>query len=110
MGSTIVHYTNENGKEVAVLQEVYDYYQNAMEKLKEKEKRKHEEREKKGNKLIRMMNQLSFESPCINNCKLNEITNICEGCGRTIKEIMQWTFMTNEERKEIMKRVGGRSL
>ena len=25
----------------------------------------------------------------------NEITNICEGCGRTIKEIMQWTFMTN---------------
>jgi hypothetical protein len=45
MGPTIVHYTDENGKEVAVLQEVYDYYQNAMEKLKEKEKRKHEERE-----------------------------------------------------------------
>jgi predicted Fe-S protein YdhL (DUF1289 family) len=81
-----------------------------MEKLKEKEKREHEERGKKGDKLIRMMNQLSFESPCINNCKLNEITNICEGCGRTIKEIMQWTFMTNEERKEIMKRVGGPSL
>ena len=36
MGPTIVHYTDENGKEVAVLQEVYDYYQNAMEKLKEK--------------------------------------------------------------------------
>ena len=47
-----------------------------------------------------MMNLLNFESPCINNCKLNEITNICEGCGRTIKEIMQWTFMTNEERKK----------
>ena len=44
MGPTIVHYTDENGKEVAVLQEVYDYYQNAMEKLKEKEKREHEER------------------------------------------------------------------
>jgi hypothetical protein len=42
MGSTIVHYTDQNGKEVAVLQEVYDYYQNAMEKLKEKEKREHE--------------------------------------------------------------------
>jgi hypothetical protein len=38
MGSTIVHYTDENGKEVAVLQEVYDYYQNAMEKFKKKEK------------------------------------------------------------------------
>ena len=51
------------------------------------------------------MNQLNFESPCINNCKLNEIANICEGCGRTIKEIMQWTLMTVEERKEIMKRL-----
>ena len=47
MGSTIVHYTDENGKEVAVLQEVYDYYQNAMEKLKEKEKSEQEEREAK---------------------------------------------------------------
>ena len=57
-----------------------------------------------------MMNQLNFESPCTNNCKLNEITNICKGCGRTAKEIMQWTSMTNEERKEIMKRNGGRTL
>jgi len=47
MGPTIVHYTDENGKEVAVLQEVYDYYQNVMEKLKEKEKREQEERETK---------------------------------------------------------------
>ena len=53
---------------------------------------------------------LNFESPCINNCKLNERTKICEGCGRTIKEIMQWTLMTDEERKEIMKRVGGWTL
>ena len=36
---------------------------------------------------------LNFESPCINNCRLNEITNICEGCGRTIKEIMEWTIV-----------------
>ena len=56
------------------------------------------------------MNQKNFESPCINNCKLNEISNICEGCGRTIKEIMQWTLMTDEDRKEIMKRVGGYTL
>ena len=33
--------------EVATPQEVYDYYQNAMEKLKEKEKREQEERETK---------------------------------------------------------------
>ena len=53
---------------------------------------------------------LNFESPCIKNCKLNERTKICEGCGRTIKEIVEWTFMTDEERKGIMKRVGGETL
>ncbi len=56
------------------------------------------------------MNQLNIERPCINNCKLNEISNNCEGCGRTIKEIVEWTFMTDEERKGIMKRVGGETL
>ena len=40
---------DENGDEVAVTHEVYDYYQNEMEKLKEK--REQEEREAKG-KLI----------------------------------------------------------
>ena len=38
--------TDENGDEVAVAQEVYDYYQNAMEKLKEKEKRENKKEEK----------------------------------------------------------------
>ena len=37
--------TDGNGDEVAAPQEVYDYYQNAMEKLKEKEEREQEERE-----------------------------------------------------------------
>ena len=46
MGSTIIS-TDENGDEVAAPQEVYVYYQNAMEKLKEKEKREQEERETK---------------------------------------------------------------
>ena len=33
---------------------------------------------------------------------INEISNICDGCGRTIKEIMQWTIMSDEERKEVI--------
>ena len=59
--------TDENGDEVSAPQEVYDYYQNKMEKIKRKRKKE---------KLIRMINQLNFESPCINNCKLNQITKI----------------------------------
>ena len=53
------------------------------------------------------MNKLNFESPCINSCKLNKKTNICEGCGRTIEEIIHWEFMTNEEKEVIIKRVRG---
>tara|TARA_B100001029_G_scaffold137601_1_gene116692 strand:+ start:126 stop:296 length:171 start_codon:yes stop_codon:yes gene_type:complete len=52
------------------------------------------------------MKKLNFQSPCNNNCKLNKKTDICEGCGRTIKEIMNWKFMSDEERKIIMNRVG----
>ena len=51
------------------------------------------------------MDELSLESPCTKNCKLSEITQICEGCGRTIKEIIHWQFMTNEEREDIIKRL-----
>ena len=56
------------------------------------------------------MDKIKFESPCINNCKQNEKSNICYGCGRTIKEIIQWKIMSDEERKEIMIRIGGENL
>ena len=39
--------TDENGDEVATPQEVYYYYQNAMEKLKEKEKENKKKEEQK---------------------------------------------------------------
>ena len=39
--------TDENGAEVALPKEVYDYFQTGMEKLKEKEMSEQEEREAK---------------------------------------------------------------
>ena len=39
--------TDENGNEVSAPQEVFDYYQNAMVRLKENEKREQVERETK---------------------------------------------------------------
>jgi len=44
-------------------------------------------------------------SPCTKNCALNTSTNICEGCGRTINEIVEWTRMTDEEKQEVMNRL-----
>ena len=46
-------------------------------------------------------------SPCTKNYSLNNSTNICNGCGRTINEIVEWTRMTDEEKQEVMKRLNG---
>ena len=44
-------------------------------------------------------------SPCTKNCSLNTSTNICDGCGRTLDEIIEWTRMTDEEKQQVMKRL-----
>lgn len=43
------------------------------------------------------------QSPCIGVCCLDE--EVCEGCGRTLLEIAQWSTMSNEQRQYVMKRV-----
>ncbi len=32
-------------------------------------------------------------SPCINVCRMNEATGLCEGCQRTLDEIAFWSVM-----------------
>ena len=44
-------------------------------------------------------------SPCTGNCHLNNTTNICEGCGRSINEIVEWTRMTDEEKQQVLDRL-----
>ena len=41
-------------------------------------------------------------SPCIGVCAMNEQTNLCEGCFRSIEEIRDWWDMTPESRNKIM--------
>jgi len=36
---------------------------------------------------------------------LNTSTNICEGCGRTKNEIVEWTRMTDQEKQEVLNRL-----
>ncbi|HEY0845641.1 MAG TPA: DUF1289 domain-containing protein [Noviherbaspirillum sp.] len=35
-------------------------------------------------------------SPCINVCRMDPRTGLCEGCFRTIEEIAQWSTATEE--------------
>ena len=46
-----------------------------------------------------------IKSPCISVCKLNS-DKICKGCGRTKKEIKNWSNFSNKQREKIMKRLG----
>ncbi len=46
-------------------------------------------------------------SPCVQVCALDE-RDICIGCQRTGDEILRWTQMTNDERREVLRKVAVR--
>jgi predicted Fe-S protein YdhL (DUF1289 family) len=47
-------------------------------------------------------------SPCIRICVIDPATKLCEGCGRTLQEIAQWSRLTEAERLAIMSTLEGR--
>lgn len=44
----------------------------------------------------------SIESPCVRVCVVDGMTSQCIGCGRTLREIAQWTRYSAAERVAIM--------
>jgi predicted Fe-S protein YdhL (DUF1289 family) len=44
-------------------------------------------------------------SPCISVCRLDPVSQICIGCGRTIAEIAAWPSLSEPERKAIVARL-----
>jgi predicted Fe-S protein YdhL (DUF1289 family) len=46
--------------------------------------------------------KLSLETPCVNICLLDNETDLCLGCGRTIAEIAGWAGMSDAERRAVM--------
>ncbi|WP_083329183.1 DUF1289 domain-containing protein [Marinobacter salinus] len=43
-------------------------------------------------------------SPCVQVCALDE-NDTCIGCQRTGGEILRWTQMTNDERRDVLRKV-----
>jgi len=41
-------------------------------------------------------------SPCINVCRMNPETGLCEGCLRTLDEIAAWASMSSAERRAVL--------
>ncbi|MEG6510040.1 DUF1289 domain-containing protein [Methyloligella sp. 2.7D] len=46
-----------------------------------------------------------METPCISVCEIDEETEMCRGCGRSIAEIASWIRLTDDERRAIMARL-----
>lgn len=47
------------------------------------------------------MDKGKVPSPCINVCRMNPQTRLCEGCLRTIDEIAQWSTSTEEMKRAV---------
>jgi|YNPMSStandDraft_1061717.scaffolds.fasta_scaffold17884_1 hypothetical protein len=51
------------------------------------------------------MKQDKIQSPCVNICKLDSTKTFCVGCFRTIGEITNWIFYSDEQRTKIINEI-----
>jgi len=49
-------------------------------------------------------------SPCNNHCIMNPNTNLCDGCFRTIDEIIHWSQFNDKEKIEVLDKLEDRKL
>ena len=47
----------------------------------------------------------TIPSPCIEVCRMNELTGLCEGCWRSLAEIVQWANADDGEKRLILARI-----
>jgi uncharacterized protein len=47
------------------------------------------------------LDQATVPSPCINICKMNQQTGLCDGCLRTIDEIVKWGNADNDYKRAV---------
>lgn len=55
------------------------------------------------------MREPAVQSPCTRKCRLNPATGLCDGCCRTIEEIVRWGGATEVERRRILAAVAARA-
>ena len=47
-------------------------------------------------------------SPCINVCRMNDATGLCEGCLRTLDEIARWSTLGEAGKRAVWASIGER--
>lgn len=43
-----------------------------------------------------------IESPCINVCKMDDATGLCQGCYRSLDEIAAWAMASDDAKRQIL--------
>ena len=51
-----------------------------------------------------------IQSPCINICRFNNQTGLCEGCKRTMDEIENWPFYSDSEKLLVLEKIDIRKI
>ena len=54
------------------------------------------------------MSDEEIKSPCRRMCAVDGRLGFCRGCGRTLKEISNWSRFTHQERDEIIDELSAR--
>lgn len=49
-------------------------------------------------------------SPCIDVCRMNEHSGLCEGCRRTLDEIALWSRLDEDGKREVWRLLAERGL
>ncbi len=50
----------------------------------------------------------SVASPCTSVCQMDDLTQLCIGCHRTIDEIRDWVIMTRDEKHGLLEAIDQR--
>lgn len=53
------------------------------------------------NTTIETIVESDVASPCVKACKINAETNLCNGCLRTLDEIIVWSKASNAKKRQI---------
>jgi predicted Fe-S protein YdhL (DUF1289 family) len=51
---------------------------------------------------------IGVPSPCINICRMDAASGLCEGCLRTIDEIAAWGSMADDDKRGVWQRLDER--
>ena len=54
------------------------------------------------------MEEAELESPCVRECRVDQVTGFCAGCFRTMREISYWARYTPEEQRRVLALIEGR--